>query len=74
VALARDREHLLALKRAGRLCECDESEKRAHCGETNVAGPRRTGALLLEVIEECSDERRIKILQAQFRRRPRQAR
>jgi len=74
VALARDREHLLALKRASRLCERDESKKRAHCGETNVAGLRRTGALLLEVIEECSDERRIKILQAQFRRRPRQAR
>ena len=64
VTLVRNRQNLLALKGARRLCVGDESEERAHGGKTDVASLRRVGALVLEVLEERADECRAEILDA----------
>jgi len=55
VTFVRNRQNLLALKRARRLCVGDESEERAHGGETDIAGLRRAGTLELKMIEECAE-------------------
>jgi hypothetical protein len=73
VALVWDRQYLLALERVCRLRVRDESKERADGGEPNVAGLRAAGPYLLKMIEECADEFCVEILEAQPRRRPRQA-
>jgi hypothetical protein len=74
VPLVRDRQNLLALKRADRLCVGDESEERAHGGKAGVASLRCAGTLVLEVLEERADECRVELFHAELRRRSRQAR
>lgn len=73
MALVRDRENLLALKGARRFGVRDESKERANGGETSVAGLRRAGTGVLEMIEEVAEERHAEVLHAQMRWLPRQA-
>jgi hypothetical protein len=64
VALVRDRQDLLALKGAGRLGVRDEAEECSYRRETGVAGLRRAGPFMLEVLEEGADEHRVEVLHA----------
>jgi hypothetical protein len=55
------------LEGARRLGERHEPEERPQSDQTRVAGGHRVGALLLEVVEELSQKRRVEILDVHAR-------
>lgn len=65
VALGRDREDALAEQSVGGFLERDVSEERVKRGESDVAGACRTTALMLDVVQELTQQPRVKILNAQ---------
>ena len=73
MALGWDCQDPLALQRARRLCVRDKAEERAQGGKAGVAGLRRVGALVLQVLEEGAEECRVEVFHAQPGRRPPQA-
>src|SRR5690349_4726504 len=69
VSLARYREHALNMSAVGRLLKRGEPEEGADRGQAQVTGPDAGAALLLEILQKRTDERRIQIVESQGRRR-----
>jgi hypothetical protein len=67
VALGRNRENALAVKRVRRLFEGDVAEERVQCSQSGVAGARRAPAGLLDVVQELRQECSVEILHSKVR-------
>ena len=64
-ALARNGEDALNLGRVGRRLEGCVAEEGANSGEPQVSGTRRNAATLLQVMEKCGNQRRVKLIEGQ---------
>ena len=66
--LHRDRMDPTRLVEAGRHPVFQEAEERVDRSEPGIAGSRRVAALLLQMLQECQDQRRIEPLDLDLRR------
>lgn len=69
VALARYRQHTLDMSPVGRLFEGCETEEGTDGRQPQITGSDAGGSVLLEIIQESTDEGGIQIVERQVRRR-----